>query len=124
MKTDDKLDKIPLRHPANQSDNIKDAMRLVATLTDQAKEAAEKNPLTSSGKLKSSLHGAPAITNAIKEEGIEAYKRGIVPEPNMRGGLKNNELNIAAKAALRGMELFEDQRKQLPKDDEEENKKQ
>ena len=42
----------------------------------------------------------------------------------MRGGLKNNELNIAAKAALRGMELFEDQRKQLPKDDEEENKKQ
>lgn len=123
MKPDNKLDRIPHSQPANQSDNLKDAIRLVATLTGQAKEAAQKNPLTSSGKPKSSLHGAPAITNAIKEEGIEAYKRGIVPEPNMRGGLKNNEMNIAAKAALRGMELSEGQRKQLPKDDEEENKK-
>lgn len=123
MKPDDKLDNIPVRQLANQTDNLKDAIRLVVTLTGQAKEAAEKNPLTSSGKPKSSLHGAPAITNAIKEEGIEAYKRGIVTEPNMRGGLKNNELNIAAKAALKGMDLFEGQSKQLPKDGEEANRK-
>lgn len=43
MKTDDKLDRIPLRQPANQSDNLKDAIRLVVTLTDQAKEAAQKS---------------------------------------------------------------------------------
>ena len=30
MKTDDKLDRIPLRQPANQSDNLKDAIVLLS----------------------------------------------------------------------------------------------
>lgn len=116
MKSDDKMDRIPFRQPLNKSDDLKEVIRLVATLTGEAKEAAEKNPLTSSGKPKSSLHGATVITNGLKEEGIEAHKRGLVPEPTMKGGLRNNDLNIAAKAALRSIEWYEKQKKELPED--------
>lgn len=96
------------------SNNLKDALQFVADKTGEAKKAAENNPLTSAGKPKSSLKGAAKLTNKLKEEGIEACKRGIVPQPNMEGGLKNNDLHVAAKAALEILKLPEQQSKSLP----------
>lgn len=119
MNYDDKLVPISSRHPEKRPDNLKDALQLVADLTGEAKKAAEENPLTSFGKPKSSLRGATIITNGLKEEGIEAYRRGLVSEPTMKGGLKNNDMHVAAKAALKGIELSEQQMKSLPDKDEE-----
>lgn len=88
---------------------LKDALQYVAHKTDEAKKAAENNPLTSAGKPKSDLKGAAKTTNRLKEEGIEAYKRDLVPQPNMEGGIKNNEMNVAAKAALEVIKMSEQQ---------------
>lgn len=88
---------------------LKDALQFVADKTDEAKKAAENNPLTSTGKPKADLKGAAKLTNQLKEEGIEAYKRDIVPQPNMEGGIKNNEMNVAAKAALDVLKMSEQQ---------------
>lgn len=114
MKSKKEIVKVQQQHPSKTANDLKDALRLVADLTGEAKKAAEDNPYTSSGKLKSSLKGATRITNRLKEEGIEAHKRGLVPTPNMEGGLKNNDMHVAAKAALEGLRLSEQKRKRLP----------
>lgn len=123
MKSKDKkpngqLTKIPPSQPPATPDKLQAALQFVADLTGEAKKAAADNPIiTSSGKPKSSLKGAPVITNMLKEEGIEAHKRGIVPQPNMQGGLQNNDMYVAAKSALESMKLSEQQPKSLPDGD-------
>ncbi|MBS6956220.1 MAG: hypothetical protein KH230_23670 [Enterocloster asparagiformis] len=114
MKPENELAKVAPIQPTSTPNDLKDALKLVADLTGEAKKTAEENPLTSSGKPKSSLKGATKITNGLKEEGIEAHKRGLVPKPNMEGGLKNNDMHIAAKSALEGFRLSEQQQKSLP----------
>lgn len=109
MQSENKLTKTPDFQPLKTPNDLKDALQLVANLTGEAKKAAEKNPYTSAGKPKADLKGATKITNKLKEEGIEAHKRGIVPEANMEGGLKNNDMNVAANSALKVLELSEKQ---------------
>lgn len=115
MQSKNKLAERSNLQPSKTPNDLKDALQLVANLTGEAKKAAEENPFTSAGKAKSDLKGATKITNKLKEEGIEAHKRGIVPKPNMEGGLKNNDMNIAANSALKVFELSEKQHKSLPK---------
>jgi hypothetical protein len=115
MQSENKLTKKSNLQPTKPPNDLKDALKLVADLTGEAKKAAEENPYTSTGKPKSALKGATKTTNKLKEEGREAHKRGIVPKPNMEGGLKNNDMNVAANAALTILELSEKQNKSLPK---------
>ena len=118
-KPNDQLAKIPSSQPPATPDKLLAALQFVADLTGEAKRAAADNPIiTSSGKPKSSLKGAPVITNMLKEEGIEAHKRGIVSQPNMEGGLQNNDMYVAATSALKSMELSEQQPKTLTDGDE------
>ena len=114
MDSNNKLTKSSPQQPVKNPDNLKDVLQFAADITGDAKKAAEENPFTSSGKPKASLKGAAAITNRLKEEGIEAHKRGIVSTPNMVGGLKNNDMHTAAEAALKVFDLFEQQSKSLP----------
>ena len=114
MKSKNELAKVSSRQPAKTPNDLRDALQLVADMTGDAKRATEENSLTSAGKPKSELRGATKITNRLKEEGIEAHKRGLVPKPNMEGGLKNNDMHVAAKAALEGLKLSEQQPKSLP----------
>ena len=114
MQSENKLTKKSNLQPSKTPNDLKDALQLVADLTGDAKKAAEENPFTSAGKPKSDLKGATIITNKLKEEGIEAHKRGIVPKPNMEGGLKNNDMNVAANSALKVFEFSEKQNKSLP----------
>ena len=109
MKSDENLVQKSSAQLPVSSDTLKDALQYVADKTNEAKKAAENNPLTSTGKPKSELKGAAKITNQLKEEGIEAYKRDIVPQPNMEGGIKNNEMNVAANAALAAITMSEQQ---------------
>lgn len=117
MTQENKLAKVAPIKPTSTPNDLKDALKLVADLTGEAKKAAKEKPLTSTGKPKSSLKGATVITNGLKEEGIEAHKRGLVPKPNMEGGLKNNDMHVAAKSALEGIKLSEQQQKRLPDGD-------
>ena len=118
-KSDNQLAKISPSQPPATPDKWLAALKFVADLTGEAKRAAADNPIiTSSGKQKSSLKGATVITNMLKEEGIEAHKRGIVPQPNMEGGLQNNDMYVAATSALESMKLSEQQPKRLLDGDE------
>lgn len=114
-KSNNQLAKVPSSQPPEKADKLQDALKVVAGLTGEAKKAAADNPtVSSSGKPKSSLKGASAITNMLKEEGIEAHKRGIVDKPNMEGGLQNNDMYVAATSALKAIELTKQQTKDLP----------
>ena len=109
MKSDENLVQNSSAQLSVSPNTLKDAFEYVVKQTEEAKTAAENNPLTSTGKPKSDLKGAAKITNQLKEEGIEAYKRNLVPQPNMEGGIKNNEMNVAAKAALGVIKMSEQQ---------------
>jgi len=103
-----------------QSPNeLKKVFQYVADMTNEAKKAAEDNPYTSTGTLKSSLKGAPTITSALRAEGEEAHKRGIVSAPTMQGGLDNQKIHDTAVAGLKTIELLESQKTAIPapKDD-------
>lgn len=114
MKNEKQLAKKPIEQSLTEKDKLKEAIQLVADITGDAKKAAAENPYTSSGKPKAELHGAAKSANAQKEEGIEAYKRGIVPKPNMEGGRQNHDLHTQASAALKTMEILERQAPNLP----------
>ena len=116
---ENQLAKVPPSQLPATSDTLKAALQFAVDKTGEAKKAAMDNPtVTSTGKPKSALKGAAKITNELKEEGIEAHKRGIVSQPNMEGGLQNNDMHIAAKAALEILKLSEQKTEALPdKDD-------
>jgi len=114
-KPDDQLAKIPSSQLPTPPDQLQAVFQFVADMTGDAKKAAEDNPIvTSTGRPKSDLKGAAKITNGLKEEGIEAHARGIVPQPNMQGGLQNNDMYVAAKSALEAIKLSKQQSKSFP----------
>lgn len=97
----------------NQSE-LEQALQLASKVTGEVIKKVEENPYTSTGKSKSKIYGAAGLTNKLKEEGIEAHKKGIVPEANMNGGLQNRQINAAANGGLNTLELLKNQNKSLP----------
>lgn len=106
-KTDDQLVEIPSSKLPTPPNQLQAALQFVVDMTGDAKKAAVDNPIVTSTKNpKSKLKGAAKITNSLKEEGIEAHARGIVAQPNMQGGLQNNDMYVAAKSALEAIKLI------------------
>jgi hypothetical protein len=114
MKTKNELTVKPQPQPLTQASELKEALEVVAKVTSEAQKAAEENPHTPNGTLKSDLKGFCKTTSNLRAEGEEAHKRGIVPKPNMEGGVKNRELNASANTTLKALELLEKPKESIP----------